>query len=459
MKIITGKDNNHSLKLVLTGMITNSTVLSHIAEKWDKGLFTDKWSNLIGQWCVDYYTKYGKPPKQHIEQIYSKWAAKTKEDYAEVIGSFLGRMSNEYERSKKMNTQFVLDEARSLFSIANLKDLKDDLDDLIEEGNYKKAYEVLHKHDQIELGTGSVINVLTDDASLSSALDNPKDDILFEYDGAAGTFFGDIFSRGNFVAVEAPEKTGKSWLLMDFVFRAAEQGCRVAYFQTGDMTEKQVMRRMSSRFSKRPFKPAIIKIPTNITMSDKTPEIDYIEKEYPTYLSKKKAQKYRDRMVKKGMLEDAIKLMVYPSTTISAVGIDAQLKTLKRQGWVADVVVVDYADILAPVTGTGDDRSKINETWSRLRTISHDTLLITATQVNRGAYKADVLTKDHTADDKRKMAHVTCMIGINQKEEEKKQGVMRLNYVALREGEFLETQCVYVAGCLGIANPIMLSSF
>ena len=49
------------------------------------------------------------------------------------------------------------------------------------------------------------------------------------------------------------------------------------------------------------------------------------------------------------------------------------------------------------------------------------------------------------------------MIGLNQTPEEKEIGVMRLNWVILREGVFVETKCVYVAGCLAIANPAIRS--
>ena len=44
-------------------------------------------------------------------------------------------------------------------------------------------------------------------------------------------------------------------------------------------------------------------------------------------------------------------------------------------------------------------------------------------------------------------------------EEEKKLGVYRLNWVLLREGYYVESRCVTVAGCLEIANPCMLSAW
>jgi hypothetical protein len=52
------------------------------------------------------------------------------------------------------------------------------------------------------------------------------------------------------------------------------------------------------------------------------------------------------------------------------------------------------------------------------------------------------------------------MIGINQTDpEEKDLGVMRLNWIKLRDEDFSEKAVVWVAGCLSIANPIIRSTF
>ena len=63
------------------------------------------------------------------------------------------------------------------------------------------------------------------------------------------------------------------------------------------------------------------------------------------------------------------------------------------------------------------------------------------------------------SDDRRKIDSVTGMIGINQSEAEKKRGIMRLNWIALRDGEFHSGKCVHVAGCMALANPAIKSCF
>jgi hypothetical protein len=129
--------------------------------------------------------------------------------------------------------------------------------------------------------------------------------------------------------------------------------------------------------------------------------------------------------------------------------------------WIPDVIVIDYADILLMNTPGLEGRDLIDSTWKQLRALSQKMhcLVVTATQGDAGAYDAKIITKKNFSGDKRKNAHVTGTIGLNQTTEEKDIGVTRLNWVILRDSPFNETKCVHVAGCLAIANPAVKSIF
>jgi len=124
-----------------------------------------------------------------------------------------------------------------------------------------------------------------------------------------------------------------------------------------------------------------------------------------------------------------------------------------------DVVVIDYADILLMESGD-DNRNKINECWKQLRRLSQTwhCLVITATQSDAASYTAGTMGRQHFSEDKRKLAHVTGMIGLNQTEDEKEEAIMRLNWIARRESHYVERKCIYVVGCLPIANPAIKST-
>ena len=84
---------------------------------------------------------------------------------------------------------------------------------------------------------------------------------------------------------------------------------------------------------------------------------------------------------------------------------------------------------------------------------------MTATQADAASYKQDTIDSSNFSEDKRKLAHVTGMVGINSSEAEKEFGLQRLNWIVLRESDFNSSRCVHVAGCLDVGNPAILSTF
>jgi hypothetical protein len=75
-------------------------------------------------------------------------------------------------------------------------------------------------------------------------------------------------------------------------------------------------------------------------------------------------------------------------------------------------------------------------------------LIIIPTQIKQEGYKKKYITRDEVAEDKRKLAHPTVIMGLNQSEEEKDMQVMRFNLVAVREGRCSPAKCCTATQCL-----------
>jgi hypothetical protein len=151
-------------------------------------------------------------------------------------------------------------------------------------------------------------------------------------------------------------------------------------------------------------------------------------------------------------------LLCVPNSTMSVSQIEGQLDIWEAShNFVPDVIVVDYADILAPEDRRVEFRHQENEKWKALRRLSQSRhcLVITATQADAAAYEKKLLRQKNFSEDKRKYAHVTGMLGINQTDEEKRRGLMRLNWLMLREGEFTVKRVVTVLQCLAIGRPVL----
>src|SRR5439155_1574088 len=97
---------------------------------------------------------------------------------------------------------------------------------------------------KVELSGTSRIDLLTDKEAVFSAYANNGEVVdLVEYEGAVGEFFRGSFERDNFVAFMAPTKAGKTFWLVDVAYRAVRQRKRVAFFEVGDLSERQIKMR------------------------------------------------------------------------------------------------------------------------------------------------------------------------------------------------------------------------
>ena len=468
------KQDGSDERIVLTGMIVDSIVCGRLCSKWQPdGLFRSRWSNLVATWCIKHYERYGKAPGRKIQNIFDRWAQKSKdESTANLVEQFLSGLSDEWRELKRdSNSDYILDIAGKHFALVQAEQLRDEIDNAIIDSDADKAIEYINSFNRINIGTGEWIDPFQDKTAIRSAFSNNSEPLII-YPGALGKFFGDRLERDGLICVEGPEKRGKTFWLMDMVFRGVEQRRKVAYFQVGDMSRDQIMRRMMVRVSGVPLKPDTLKIPRKITFQVRTndkgekwkePSIRGRKRTFENGLDWKTAfracKDFQRKRIKS--VENYLRLSVYPNDTLSVEDIKTLLIDWSRDGWVVDVVVIDYSDILRMDYYGLEGRDRINQTWKDLRKLSQvfHCLVITASQSDAKGGDAKTLGRSHFSEDKRKRSHVTGTIGLNQTDDEKKLGIMRLNWIVLREGRYISTNCVYAAGCPELANLAIRSSF
>lgn len=453
-------------RLILVGMMTDKHLLGRIQPNWTRdGLFDSDLANQVGKWCVKHYEKYGKAPKSAVEGMFSAWAEKTKnKPLADKVEKFLTSLSGEYDKlAKGKKSDYMTDLAARHFNEVAVAKLANDMKADVSAGDPDKAYGRMTTHKPLDFGKGAWIDVLHDKAAIERALSEESAEILVEYPGEAGRFFGDTLARDCFVAFQGPPGRGKSWVLQDVVMRAVMGRRNVAYFQIGDMTEAQIMRRLMIRIARHPRKAGTIDWPKKLIVVGGEPEVMTEEKMFDNPLDLDTAwnacQKLITSTIRSG--DSTFKLSVYPNYSVNVLQIRDQLKMLSRNGFVPDVVVIDYADLLLPPPGVRDKLDQIDDTWKYLRSISQELhcLVVTATQSNAQSASARVQGMRHFGGRFTKYAHATAFFALNQTDEEKEIRVMRWNALKEREEEFIVSKCLYVAQCLPLANPCVRSAF
>lgn len=458
MKIETSDADSGVERRILIGMITSTDYLSRIAGRVSNDMLDSRLSQLIANWCLDYFKRYKRAPKKHIESIYEQWA----EEYGEkstkqLVEKLLSQLSGQYERyAKTANPAYLADLTAKHINKVRARKLAHELLADADEGKLDDAFKRISSFGRLDISSTDVIDVLQDRPAWERAFTAEQTGII-QMPGPLGIFLGEAFERDSFISFMGPEKRGKSFWLLRLAWQAVMQSRRVFFLQVGDMSQDQVFRRIATLVARKPRKKGRYLWPTTIQRIDEH-EVEVIHKEKIAKTGLAWGLAFQDALSlaekKFPAGESFFKLCCKPHWGISAAGILTTLQDLARDGWVPDVVVVDYADNLAPINGKAETRDQLNMTWGQLRAISQIThcCLITATQTNRESYGASIIRRGHASEDKRKLQHVTGMLGINVSDSEKERGLSRLNWVELREGDFVETRCVHIASCLAVAD-------
>lgn len=455
---------------ILIGMIVNDRVLSRIFNhlKSERKPFRSKWCNLIAKWCLSFHEKYERAPRDSIESLFSDFAQTSKdEDTVALVEKFLSSLSDDYKAmSDELNEDHLIDLSGRHFNEVLLERLNKSIEADLVNKDVESAQERLKLFNPCNLSLSSMVDVLTDEEAWEDAVAEREDACLVRYPKALGQFFGNHLERDGFISFLAPEKRGKSFWLIDLAWRSSILNKRkTLLYSVGDMSQRQMMSRLIARTARRPLGVGQVRWPREVSKDDDgKPVIRWRSKAFDSRISFAEVKKAMERMrMKTASSSSLLKMRCTPNSSTTVADIRSDVGELARNGWVPDVVVIDYADILMPEIGTGssDYRHQINETWKALRRLSQEfhILVVTATQSDAVGADTQLLTRKHFSEDKRKLSHVTGMIGLNQTEEEKRIGAFRLNWILLREGRYLESNTVTAAGNLELANPAMVSTW
>jgi len=449
---------------IVIGMVVSRTVTARIAGMWpapgEPGPFASKWANLVGQWCTVYFRRYGEAPGANIRGMFAAWCGRQQrdKDTLDLVERFLTAMSEEYEAGEELNAEYIIDIAGKHFTQTRAQRLAEVITGAIDSGDLEQAVTAIAGFRAASLGVGGYVDVLQNEEAIRAALETQAGSLI-TYPGALGEFYGNALAPDSLIAYMAPEKRGKSFVLMDNAWVAMEQRRRCAFFSIGDMSQDQMLRRLAARIARRPLRAGHIEYPTKIQRLGTVDEEAFIEKDTRTWeqpLDWREVVAGADKVMQHRIRsrQSYFRLATHPSGTMNVANIEDKLSQWDAEGWVAEVVVIDYADILAPPRGHAEEQGQIDATWSQLRGLSQKrhNLIITATQADAASYTARTLTPQNFSRDKRKFAHVTGMVGINCTEMEKRNGVLRFNWLALREEDYTVSRCVHLAGCRAIGN-------
>ena len=491
-------------KKIVTGMIVSSRYLAEIHPILQKGLkfeyFKNKFTRTVAKWCITYYNKYERAPFIHIEDIY--WRHKDvdlkDDDEADLIAKLLTEVSARHELNPNINVDYLLDHSLEYFEKRELEVRMNNVQILLDQGKILDAKEQYLMYNAPERQMSHWINISAD--TLTNALFGEKTPKFFNFPGQLGEFLGEL-DRGWFVAITGPFKRGKSYLMMEFAVIGILSGLSVAFFSL-EMNKKDTLNRIARRltgfvddgsftypcFDCLHNQTNSCNIPqrTNQTalldpkgekpeynMNIKYKVCNWCRKHDPhNYEQATWFEEIQRPLFEKDLVHDyfenfekqygsKLRIYTYPRFSAGVREIKRDLNILERtEMFRPDIIIVDYADILKaedPRMASGVEKEDI--TWMSLGGLAgeRNAMVVTGTQATKAALDVKNVKAKHTARWIGKLGHVDVMLTLNQQEEEKKAGVMRIGIMEHRHRFFLENQTVAILQKLG-AGQVHLDS-
>lgn len=495
---------------IVLGFITSAKFCREIKPIYKPEYMQSKYAVRIIDWCIKYHNKYDKALNKNIESVFNKQKAKLQEAVVEGIEDILVSLSDEYDDGV-LNVEFLMEETEEYFNSYALQAISDGITDLLEQKDITAAENLVANYKAVKRPITGWVDPYTKEAVLKSF--SEKEEQLFKLPGALGKMMNHQLTRESLIAFLAPEKRGKSFWLMEMAFRAAKSNRKVAILQVGDMTERQMLNRMSVYTAGKSNKVKYCGerlIPVMDCMKNQLGTCKFKKREhgffegsqkeleeldYDAFMQyvednpdhepckrcfKKNVYKFTGsiwyqlkekvkplswkeafKITQKNRFIKNIRLATFPNDTVSVSMIDKELqKLIERHKFIPDVVIIDYADLLI-AEKQKDFRHQQNEIWKGLSRIRQEykCCLITATQSNAQGHVVKNLDLTNYSEDKRKFAHVTAMYALNQTYNERRKGIIRIGELIVREDEYdSERQCC-ILQCLQRGKPYICSYF
>lgn len=435
-------------KDILVGLIVSDEFCKEISPIIDiKDLQVD-YSRVLVSWIKPYFDEFGKAPKTDILKLYRSHISEiSNESLQNNILTFIEKLDEKY--NSKRNDAYAIQEAIKYLKSRNLQNLSQDIEAYIISGDIDKAESLITRYRKVEKESGESVDLLND-ADIVRESFTEEQDKLFSFNGAYGRLVGDIH-REDFVAFLASMKVGKTFTLIDCGIEALKNGLNVVMFSL-EMSRTNMIKRVWKSLSGQVTEDVEITVPEFVQEGEKyRVEEKTVHKKASSILEVEKKQKSLKRLFRGGNL----KIFAEPAYSMTVEKLETKLDDLNHNGFIPDVIIIDYADIMLPSNSRLDYRNQLDDIWKRLRAMAQKRkcAVFTASQASRGAINKEA-TADMISEDIRKLAHVTSMVSISKDEYCKNHSLAMFSQLAVREGEPI-TERVIATQCLSLGRPVL----
>ena len=473
--------------------------LFEVASEYKRGLLQNLSIERIVTLCISHYNHYNEAPCDKITELVTN-AGSLNQINESMLADIHIVLSAFKTQAEATDIDYEITEAFKYFTKQSIELVAGEAQQLAGEGKLTEAVRLLSEVTPVERKRLEGGDILAADDHEIEDLFLDMEERLITLPGELGKLMNNTLVRNGFVSLFGRNKVGKSHWLIYLARMARNQGNKVIFISTGDMTRKQCEMRIlqgDGRTTRSEYyindqrtpmldcklnqtgecferegvgdllddfnnikKPALIEDDRYIpcTKCNKCKMTVSYKRQQRPLLTPELAKRLRDKWASLGK-EGVLHVEAFTSGALTRAGMTSAVNRIcKRYGWDhPDVVILDYADIMAKEAR--DERESVNERWKYLRGFSDtfDCLLVTATQANSSSFDFEDLTLRAFTEDRRKLDHVTAFFAINQKPEERTEDIWRIAALNKREHPFNEASQAKCYGCLAMGTPHIVS--
>lgn len=377
----------------------------------EPGYFEEEATAILADIGLSYHKSYKSAPDTVVLLDLVKRRFKSKgfrEELKEPVKKKLGHLLKKVDLSSR---EYVIDQVATFARHQALTQAILQSADELEKGNFDKIQELVGS--AVRVGANAenpgydyfkeIESRSKERKDMTAGLIKPKgittgnrklDDLLYHKG----------WGRKELSVLMGAAKAGKTTALIDSAKAASLAGYNVLYVSL-EVSDRIIAERLDANLSELAYK----------ELGDKVHEVE-------------------DKIEAAAKKAGALKIHEFPTGSLTPSDLRRLIEKYAADGLLFDIVVLDYADLMAPDRWTNEPRENSRLIYVDLRAIAQELglAMLTATQTNREGAKAAVATMTDVAEDFNKIRIADLVISINSTDEEKAMGEARLFFAASR---------------------------
>ena len=404
--------SQHLQDCIVRLAITSDSFLVVVRSQLDPDFLSSETSRRCLRLCYDFFDRYHTAPKNHFHDELIASLAGSSDEERELFALYEKKLAELHEPS----FHYVLSRVDQLVRYRRLTGAAVEFARKLDEGDFSTAEHLMLEALRSGLpnqSTGVDYWDVEGRIERRSHFDPPLTGTGFQ---SMDKMIGGL-QRGQLVCILGGYKGKKTWVGMTFLKEALRRGLSCLHV-SHEMRVEEIEDRYDMIFGAlvSSHKPAEVEVVRRIEETEEGPVAIWTTVTRPSIYDRNAIRRVT-RSLRRTQAGGGLVIKKFPGYSCTVLDLEALLDRLEKQeGFIPDVVLNDYPDIMKPLNSKQDYRHQINETYLHLKRIAdeRDLVMIVPSQANRKAIRAAVPSIAHFAEDIRKAGHVDMAFAICQ---------------------------------------------